>query len=323
MNNRTINLILASILIILTACETGKLPPKCCPEPAGQLLWETYTTATGELMDNQINAIGRDQDAKIWIATPNGLSLWDGQEWNQLDRPFNLAPWVSTYDLLVWEDSLYLASQYGVSVWRGYWEALLGPDSVNIVAVDPEGGLWAASQNAQLWHYKGEAFYEVESPNDPQYAITFVFEEENGRLWVGAEDGQVHIRETGIWRSEDLGAIPSAITQNPNGQVWVATQGAGALIYLNGQQIYQFGQNEGALSNTIHTILFDERNRLWLGTDKGLNVISGLDTPDDVLINFYDLTDGLPSNNILEVLIVSETDWWIGTDRGLARRFVK
>ena len=199
----------------------------------------------------------------------------------------------------------------------------LDPVPVNALAVDARGDLWAASQNAKLWQNSGEAFQEVDNPADPQYGLTFVFREENGRLWIGAEDGQIHIREGGIWRSEDLGVIPTAISQNPNGQIWIATKGNGAFIYANGQQQNQFGQNDGALSNTINTLFFDERNRLWLGTDKGFNVISGLDTPDDVLINFYDISDGLPSNNIQAIFVASETDWWIGTDQGLSRRFVK
>ncbi|MEM6347696.1 MAG: two-component regulator propeller domain-containing protein [Bacteroidota bacterium] len=323
MKKYTINLFLASTLILVLGCETGNIEPKCCPEPAPQLVWETYSTATGELVDNPINAIVQDADANIWIGTPNGLSLWDGQEWNQVKRSYHLLPLIRIEDLIIWEDSLYLANQYGFAIWRTNWDGIYGPDSGKALALDPDGGLWAASQNARLWHYNGERAQEVDNPADPQYAINFVFEEANGRLWLGAEDGQVHIREAGIWRSEDLGAVPSAISQNPNGQIWIGTQGAGAFIYQNGQQREQFGQNEGALSNTINCLLFDERNRLWMGTDRGLNVISGLDTPDDVLINIYDISDGLPSNNVRQVLIISETDWWIGTDRGIGRRYIK
>lgn len=324
MTQNSIKLLLGALLLICAACETGNVEPKCCPEPVGQLLWETYTQAAGYVYNDQINAIALSPDGNIWIATALGLNIWNAEDWNPIGQTQNLIQGIRTNDLLLWEGSLYLGSDYGVSILKEFWDTFIGPDSITTLAIDPDGGLWAASQNAKLWRYDGEgAFYEVDNPSDPQYPISFVFEEENGRLWLGAEDGQIHIREAGFWRSENLNSIPTAISQNPNGQIWIATRGNGAFIYENAQQIDQFGQNEGALSNTINCLLFDERNRLWIGTDKGLNVISGLDTPDDVLINFYDISDGLASNNVQSLLILSETDWWIGTDKGISRRFIK
>lgn len=321
MNLSSVKLSLAAIMLAFVACETGNVQPQCCSEPAGQLIWETYSQGNGFIRTNQVNGIARAPDANIWVASNAGLHVWDGKEWDQIENLQNLAPNIRTNDFIIWEDSLYLGSEVGVSVLRDYWHTFFG-DSISTLGTDPDGGFWAASQNAKLWHFDG-AFYEVDNPGDSQYEINFVYEEENGRLWLGAEDGQIHIREAGFWRSENLNSVPTSISQNPNGQIWIGTRGSGAFLYENAQQLDQFGQNEGALSNTINCLLFDERNRLWLGTDKGLNVISGLDTPDDILINFYDTSDGLVSNNVQNLLIVSETDWWVVTDQGISRRHIK
>ncbi|MFK7925200.1 MAG: two-component regulator propeller domain-containing protein [Bacteroidia bacterium] len=322
MLNLKIFLWLALIATFLMACETGNVQPKCCQEPAGELIWETYSQGNGSLSNNQINDLIEGPEAKVWAATELGLNYWNGENWFPVGNTQQFWSGVKMYDLLLWEDSLYLASENGLHILREQWTPLLSDDTLTALAIDSDAALWTASQNAQLWRYEA-AFYAVVNPSDPAYAITFVFEEDNGRLWLGAEDGQIHIRETGVWRSENLGSIPTAISQNPNGQIWIATKGSGAFLYENAQQVDQFGQNEGALSNTIYCLQFDDRNRLWLGTDKGLNVISGLDTPDDVLINFYDISDGLASNQVYSILIQSETNWWIGTDKGVSRRYIK
>ncbi|MEL6649527.1 MAG: two-component regulator propeller domain-containing protein [Bacteroidota bacterium] len=311
--------LLLPLFVGLFGCESGNVPPRCCPDPSGELVWESYS-----LSAELIHDLSRGPEGKIWGATQLGLNVWEDEKWFRVGNTQYFIAGAEMHDLLLLDDSLYLGTDFGLYSHRDQWRSIYLGDTVQALGVAQSGGIWAASRNAKLWRYQTDgAFYEVVNPLETQMIPSFVYEEENGRLWLGTADGLLFVREAGLWRSENLEVPLTSIDQAPTGQIWIGTKGKGALRYENGQLIDQFGQNEGALSNWINTLLFDNRNRLWLGTDRGVNVISGIGTPDDILINLYDTSDGLISNQVQAILILSETDWWFGTDQGVSRRYVK
>ena len=94
---------------------------------------------------------------------------------------------------------------------------------------------------------------------------------------------------------------------------WIGTQEQGVLGIRDRRLVYHFTTNNGLTSNICKTVCLDGTN-LWVGTDKGLNVINLADKKTPVIT--YGIADGLPSNNIDAVYILDHTIY-IGSPAGL------
>jgi len=105
----------------------------------------------------------------------------------------------------------------------------------------------------------------------------------------------------------------SAICEDVNHIVWVATAGDGLVAWQNGRLIKRITQQDGLTSN-ICRALFLADGKLWVGTDKGLNKINVL-LPGFPIQN-YSTSDGL-SSNIINAVYVYNKKVFVGTPEGV------
>jgi len=123
----------------------------------------------------------------------------------------------------------------------------------------------------------GEAKEIVSKPRS--YFINALLTDGNGRLWVGA---QARGDDSGLLDSSDLlkpnktaaqtGAVTAIVRGNGN-DVWVATDGHGAIRLENGKPVekFTFEGTGGALrSDHISGIFIDAEDVVWFATDKGV-----------------------------------------------------
>ncbi|PHI20670.1 hypothetical protein CEQ90_06365 [Lewinellaceae bacterium SD302] len=81
--------------------------------------------------------------------------------------------------------------------------------------------------------------------------------------------------------------------QTPGGQLWLATNGSGLLLFdLEKGEVEQFTQREGLVDDVIYAVYEDQFNALWLPSDNGL---MRMDTASGE-VRTYNFGDGLPSN---------------------------
>jgi len=73
--------------------------------------------------------------------------------------------------------------------------------------------------------------------------------------------------------------------------------------------------NSNLSNNTINSFCLDQKNRLWIATDKGLNQFHFEDSSITTLYK----SDGLPDNKIFGILDDDEGNLWISTSFGLCR----
>ncbi len=97
-------------------------------------------------------------------------------------------------------------------------------------------------------------------------------------------------------------------------KVWVGTNDNG-IICFNGKKIEkQLSVKNGLTGNLVRSV-YAEKNYLWVGTDRGLNKISLMDTSYPV-IQTYTTSDGLTSNMVNTVFVLNDTVY-VGTTSGL------
>jgi hypothetical protein len=106
----------------------------------------------------------------------------------------------------------------------------------------------------------------------------------------------------------------AAITETPDGTLWIATYDRGVVAYKNKKVIYNISKEHG-LSSNICRNLFLHDNELWVGTDNGLNKITIGDKKFS--ITKYSVADGLLSN-FINAICVDDSLVYVGTPEGIS-----
>jgi signal transduction histidine kinase/ligand-binding sensor domain-containing protein len=135
--------------------------------------------------------------------------------------------------------------------------------------------------------------------------------------WMLAADGA----ETGpvdapfvvkFWRTPE--GLPQnsvqAITQTPDGYLWVGTRGG--LARFDGVRFTSYGLADGLKSLNIWALLEDGEGGLWIATIGG-----GLSRWRDGVISTLTIADGLAHNNVRALALAEPGALWVGTERGL------
>lgn len=94
-----------------------------------------------------------------------------------------------------------------------------------------------------------------------------------------------------------------------------ATRGAGIYFFQDTSIIDNITKDDGLLSNDVNSIYVDIKNRLWVCTNKGLNLI--IKKKNGYLIEQFTTRNGLISNEINEVYEY-ENKVWCATKKGVS-----
>jgi len=72
--------------------------------------------------------------------------------------------------------------------------------------------------------------------------------------------------------------------------------------------------NSGLASGSVRDLVFDHENRLWIGTSKGLSIL----TPDGQWATYTTTNSGLVNNSVHALAIDEQGQMWVGTNIGLS-----
>lgn len=151
----------------------------------------------------------------------------------------------------------------------------LGNEDINSIFEDSKGNLWIASS------WNGLASIPVNQVNA-----------NTSKLFVKSFR---HKRSNLLSMSSDNVSI---IFEDNKQQLWIGTQGSGLnhFDYKN-ESFTHFTEADGLPNGVINAILEDEREHLWISTNKG---IAKFDTDKKTFEN-YDVRDGLQSNEFISM----------------------
>jgi len=173
------------------------------------------------------------------------------------------------------------------------------------IYLDKDGFIWVATRNG-LNRYDGYQFriYKKEGRQDIGMASNYVncmTQDQNGRFYIGMY-GALQIFDGQRFRTVttyalNKKAVPCYITcllERQNGEMLIGTSGHGLLKMKGHREAHQVGDALAHL-NTIHKMIEDRRQNIWLATDK-----DGLLCWDGKTIKRYFQEEGL-RNNVLDV----------------------
>ncbi len=267
---------------------------------------------SNSIVTNFTRAIAKDNNGKFWFGTKKGLSIWDPKtnKWKHLENLLDGSEKNQTIILSLLVDNNFIwVGTYNKGLFKINSKTLditaynkaSGFDIIRKIYAlhkDTKGNLWAGGIEKDLTVLdKDNSIYTY-----PIQQIKSISENKNGELLISCKQGVFKINHS----SKTFGLIEdllsnsynlsystvNATEQIDNGNLLVATNGAGLLFYNNEtKKIKKLSVVDGMPSDIIQGIIATNNTNIWASTTKGIANIKI--TENDTIIDVYDKKDGL------------------------------
>lgn len=256
----------------------------------------SFSTRDG-LMHNQVNAIIKDLQGRIWFGTNEGITVYAGEgkepafeQYNQSnkfisnqirffrkDRNGNI--WIGTADqgvILYNTARKQLISQPRINSYLPYYQTL--SKSVTALEIGSEGHLWIGTINGLVEYDISKDSYVALHTQEAGLAgnvITALYTDSKGDLWIGSDKkGLTCLHDRVFTIVKSAGEItPTCIVEDKTGKIWMGTESKGVLVLFNDSVRY-YSTQDGLLSRLVNSLICDNDNNIFVGTNRGLNNIN-------------------------------------------------
>lgn len=247
---------------------------------------QTYTTSDG-LPSTQIHAMAHAFDS-VWVATAGGVARFDGQWW----QAFSTADGLAAEDvraLAVAPDGRLWAGfknvGEGISVYDGtrwsthHFASYGGETGPGVMAVDPRGALWVASDAGLAWF------------DDERWQFLPSVPDANGRA-VAVND-------------------LSRMLFSPDGSLWL--QAPDHVLRHDGREWTKLDARDGSGFEAVSDVLVARDGMTWLGTLEGIQRFDGSSW------RLFTTDEGLPDNHVRSLAEGVDGSIWAATRSGVVR----
>jgi ligand-binding sensor domain-containing protein/signal transduction histidine kinase len=167
----------------------------------------------------------------------------------------------------------------------------LSSDYVSALFEDDEGGMWAGADRGGIVRFSPRPAFRRERArhgdkhDDGADYVASAYQDRQGNIWTGGKGVLSRIdRQTGRTTTYPLGgpqggffnADVLAIVEDEAGKLWLATWGGG-IHRLNPKTgewktyRHKIEDTSSLIQDSVFTLYFDRKGRLWAGTENGLN----------------------------------------------------
>ena len=288
----------------------------------------THLTTGEGLPHQQITDIRQDNLGRIWIGTRNGLACYDGYE---ITSYFNVAhdehSLANSAVQVIFQDSkqrIWVATEGGLCRYRpatnDFQRYDLPTKMTSTITEMLDGRIVVAGVELYVFDEANDSFTMIERSHS-EFIICATPDRQN-RLFV-ATNNSIFYYDSDFSRitqlSNDLygdfltgfdGIVPMRF--DSSGLLWVGRNGKGVmrLNLTTGEKVVY---DTPALTNgTVRVITEDRMHRMWIGTERGVNVINADGHIDHLTQSFSDNT-GINDNAIYSILCDRDNNVWIGT----------
>jgi len=314
---KTILLSLALIAVLMAQAQVSKKVNESA-NASSTLSWTKYTTTEG-LPSNSIKDILFDKNGVLWIATPSGVSKYNGttfQNYTVADGLHSNAIGRLYCDNQnrIWAIGDYSAP--GLSIYNGTWQPFDKNSSVpspGFVFQDVANNIYITEGAGKIYKYDGTQIQLLLQTTGLQ-ATNAIFDS-NGILWVvGYEKLYKYsgstLLETKTLTSNGVGST-YIIEKDKLGKLWIIM---GNSLYKS-DDLSTFSLLGTTTSNYYMDIAFDSNNTTFLARYSKAN--GGIKTYNGSTWGEYTGTNGLTSVTVQSVAIASNDKVWAGADDGL------
>jgi len=255
------------------------------------MVWSEWTTSNG-LSANDVRTLALVEDrGDLWVGAYGGVDVLDVAT-EGITRigvedgiPSNLV-----YDVELEDGSVWIGTDVGGA-------AVADLDDLEWLAYNTSTGIIADDvQSVAVW---------------------------GDRVLFGTDEGVTVLdRSASTFNSYTAGSsdLPDDwvwTTLSVDEGVYVGTDG-GLAMYSFWDEPWRGIDVEGVAGHHVRAVAVDPMDRLWVGTEEGIQVLT-MDSGGDVLsVTTLDVSHGLPGSEVLAIEPVSDGAMWVGTSAGAA-----
>ncbi|QEC76255.1 hybrid sensor histidine kinase/response regulator [Mucilaginibacter ginsenosidivorax] len=229
------------------------------------------------------------------------------------------------FSLLFWQPIISIAQISDVKFRHISNEQGLSNSTITCIFQDSRGFMWFGTRDG-LNRYDGikAIIYKNDPKNKASISDNFInciFEDADHKLWIGTTYSLNKFDPVNNTFSRfDIGKIPGGVTTicgHDKDHIWVGTLCNGvSLVNIKTNQLKHFSSNAKQVSSlscdSVNCIYRDKQNRLWVGTQNGLNIFDAqTSTFKPYAIN------GLNAHNkIVSIAADHKNNLWLGINGG-------
>jgi ligand-binding sensor domain-containing protein/signal transduction histidine kinase len=278
----------------------------------------------GRLNRAHVLALAQTADGSVWIGTRNtGLfRIRDGQispvSEGLSDTKVNCL-------LAGARGEIWIGTDSGIVQWNGS-RVVPGPAELSHLQVltlegDRDGNIWAGTDSAGLVRINdGGVAYLEPAGGRPRDAITALFEDREGNLWVGSAGGIERIRDGAFVTYSVPEGLPAGgsnpVFVDADNRTWFAPASGGLWWMQNGRH---GSVSHDRLDQDVVYSIAGGKGELWLGRRRG--GLTRLNTQGSFTAQTYTTADGLAQDSVFSVYQARDGSVWAGTLSGGVSHF--
>lgn len=296
----------------------------------------SYISIDKGLSQSTVFAIDQDKKGNMWFATYDGINKYDGYAFtvyqHNEDDPHSIANdiarivktdsrgrvWIGTREGLSWYDE-------EKDQFKNYFYEKNGKRlQVNGIAeISPTQLLISTPEQLALFDIDKEVFIDDFFGMPTHRIVASALYRYNDFIYIGTEQNGLYrysISQKAMEKEEAIAntkKIQAILQQSPT-QLWIATEGAGLLLFNpKTQEVKNYqhisGNSKAISSNYIRSLALDSQNRLWIGTFNDLNIYR---EASDSFVSYSSSpveSGSLSQRSVRSIFMDSQGGMWLGT----------
>jgi len=273
------------------------------------------------LQGKNLFALFHDKNGLIWIATDKGIARFDGEYIQFYSMP-GVSDLIGDNQGRIWfinDGGIgMLDTKTGRAVFS---EEIYSPyPRLPRMLLDDKGLIWISqvgSKGVDLIDPETQTFKRLNKSTGVSGTFTWgVYQDHKKNIWIATNDGADIINpEKGtisyLKKTNGLyGDTLRSVTGDSKGLIWLAYKNGGlASVDVDHGSIVNYPELHGFETQTTFRLISDKNNRIWMGSNHGLEIVD----PVLGMVKYPTEDEGLTKDLVLDILFDENQRAWVAT----------